>query len=73
MNLKLKNIPQTDEDYVVLYAEHLKQDSSLFAQQKLLIESQLESSKAVFREKFGEGEEFKKKARAYLKSVGMLE
>ena len=59
-------------DYVELYANKLKYDNSLFKQQKMLIESQLKASSSIFRNMFA-GDDFKEKARAYLKSIGVLE
>ena len=62
----------SDIDYVELYANKLKHDNSLFKQQKMLIESQLKASSSVFRNMFA-GENFKEKARAYLRSIGLLQ
>jgi len=64
--------PMTDMDYVELYAKKLREDNSLFKQQKMLIESQMKSSSQFFRNCFGEGEDFKKNARIYLRKVGLL-
>ena len=64
-------IPKTRLDYIVLYAEKLKEDNSLFRQQKMLIESQLRSSRQLFRNMFGTGAGFKINARRYLKKIGM--
>ena len=61
----------TDLDYVELYAEKLKEDNTLFKQQKILIESQLHSSKAIFMSKFGE-KNFKLNARKYLREIGLI-
>ena len=60
--------PKTDMDYVELYAERLKEDNSLFKQQKKLIESQLRGSSSLFRNMFGQTH-FKENARKYLKSI----
>ena len=60
--------PKTDLDYVELYAKMLKEDNSLFKQQKKLIESQLKSSSSLFRKMFGKAS-FKEKARKYIKSI----
>lgn len=65
--------PTTDMDYVELFAKKLKEDKNLFQQQKTIIESQLHSSWEIFRKKFGTGEEFKAKAREYLRGTGFLE
>ena len=64
MNLK------NDLDYVVLYAEKLKKDSSLFVQQKRLIESQLKGSSDLTKKRFGNN--FKENVRKYLKAVGLI-
>ncbi|MBU1051121.1 MAG: hypothetical protein KJ718_01050 [Nanoarchaeota archaeon] len=64
--------PIKDMDYVKLFAEKLKKDNSLFKQQKMLIESQLQASRSLFRNMFGTGEEFKKNARIYLRKVGLI-
>lgn len=61
-----------DLDYVEIYAKELKADSSLFKQQKRLIESQLQSSRAIFKEKFGAGKDFIINARKYLREIGLL-
>lgn len=62
--------PMTDLDYVELYAKKLKEDSSLFKQQKMLIESQMKSSSDVFNNMFGEN--FKVNARKYLRGIGLI-
>lgn len=67
-NTKLK----TDLDYVEYFAKRLREDNSLFKQQKMLIESQLKSSSELFKKRFGTGKDFKKNARAYLKKIGLL-
>ena len=59
-------------DYVKLYAEKLKRDKNLFAQQRMLINSQIIASRELFRNAFGKGEEFKKNARRFLKSTGRI-
>ncbi|MBU4502720.1 MAG: hypothetical protein KKA79_09040 [Nanoarchaeota archaeon] len=64
--------PVTDMDYVEFYAKKLKEDNRHFEQQKMLIESQMESSASLFRNMFGEGEEFKENARGYLKKLGII-
>jgi len=65
-------IPKTDLDYVEFYAAKLREDSSLFKQQKMLIESQLRSSSDLFKKKFGLND-FEKQARIYLKKIGLIE
>lgn len=62
--------PMADLDYVTLYAERLKEDNALFAQQKNLIDSQLVASSSLFRRIFSG--DFKLKAREHLKSIGVL-
>ena len=61
----------TDVDYVEMYARRLKNDNSIFAQQKKLIESQLQGSSSLFSNAFSGGD-FRKVARKYLKGVGLL-
>ncbi|MBS3158833.1 hypothetical protein J4206_06110 [Candidatus Woesearchaeota archaeon] len=70
--MKNKTIPKTDMDYVELYANKLKEDNSLFKQQKMLIESQLHASSSLFSKMFGRGKKFKVNARKYLKEVGII-
>ncbi len=62
----------TDMDFVEFYAKKLKEDKRHFEQQKIIIESQMESSAALFRKLFGEGEEFKANAREYLRKMGII-
>lgn len=62
----------TDLDFVKFYARKMKEDSKVFEQQKMLIESQLENSKNVFRSLFGTGEDFKINARKYLGQMGLI-
>ena len=64
-------IPKTRMDYIEIYAKRLKEDNSLFKQQKMLIESQLHSSSALFKGMFAKGKEFKANARKYLSSIGL--
>ena len=59
-------------DYVELFAQRLKEDKNLCQQQKPVIDSQLHRSWTLFGKRFGKGEEFKAKARAYLKGLGEL-
>ena len=61
----------TDVDYVEMYARRLKNDNSIFAQQKKLIESQLQGSSSLFSKAFSGGD-FRKAARKYLTGVGLL-
>ena len=64
--------PITDLDYVELFANKMKEDNSLFKQQKALIESQFIASRSLFRNAFGQ-KEYKKNARKYLKQRGLIE
>lgn len=57
-------------DYVELYARELRQNHSLFDQQKRLIESQLKSSYSLFAGMFKDN--FKDQARIYLKKIGLI-
>lgn len=59
-------------DYVTYYAERLREDNSIFKQQKMLIESQMKASQELFRKMFGTGEEFKRNARKYLRERGLI-
>ncbi len=61
--------PLNDVDYVELYALKLREDNRFFRQQKIIIESQMKSSKEIFRRKFGSGKRFRINARAYLKKL----
>jgi len=63
-------IPKTDLDYVELYALKLRDDNSIFRQQKMLIESQLQSSSELFKKMFGKN--FKDNARKYLRIRGLI-
>jgi len=69
----MKKIPIKDLDYVELYAEELRENNSLFEQQRELVNAQIVSSISVFKERFGEGDDFKKAAREYLKKIGLIE
>ena len=62
--------PQTDLDYVILYAKTLARDNSHFEQQKKLIDSQMQISREMFRKMFGK--DFKKNARIYLRKRGII-
>jgi|TARA_Y100000310_G_scaffold340828_1_gene437934 hypothetical protein len=70
--MKIVTKPVRDLDYVVLYANEMYKDNSLFDQQKELVESQLNSSSLLFRRKFGKGVSFKKKARDFLSKIGLI-
>jgi len=67
----MKKKPVKDLDYVKLYSEKLKENNSLFKQQKILIESQLEGSRSIFKNMFFKNN-FKENARKYLKDIGLL-
>jgi len=64
-------IPATDLDYIEFYADKLKNNNSLFKQQKILIESQLHGSSDLFRKMFGI-KNFKINARKHLKGIGLI-
>ena len=68
--MKLKKIPKTDLDYIVVYAEKLKENPKFFKQQKELIETQLSSSAALAKQRFSK-ENFKTEVRAHLKEIGV--
>ncbi|MBI2142356.1 hypothetical protein HYU15_02620 [Candidatus Woesearchaeota archaeon] len=63
-------VPKSRLDYVEFYAEKLKNDNRHFAQQKLLIDSQLKASSELFGKMFSGN--FKVKARSYLRNIGLL-
>jgi len=46
------------QGYVKYFAEKLREDNSIFKQQKMLIESQLKSSSELFRKRLGTGKDF---------------
>jgi hypothetical protein len=70
--LKLKKIPKTDEDYILLYAEELNSNpSEIFKQQKILIDSQMISSRSFFQNLF-KGKNFKEEARKYLRERNLI-
>ncbi len=69
MEIKIK--PKTNLNYVEIYSQKLKENSKLFSQQKSLINSQIKSSKSLFKH-FGKGEKFKQNARQYLKGVKLI-
>jgi hypothetical protein len=61
---------QSDLDYVIYYAEEMRENPKLFNQQKKLIESQLNASKSLFSN--WKGKYFKEKCRAYLRDRGII-
>ncbi len=63
--------PISNLDYVEFYAKMLREDNRLFAQQKILIDSQIKASQSFFRNAFS-GKDFKKEARKYLKGIVLL-
>lgn len=63
--------PLHDLDYVERYAQEMKDNPSLFKQQQLLIESQLQASASLFVQMFA-GKDFRTEARKYLKGRGLL-
>jgi|WetSurMetagenome_2_1015567.scaffolds.fasta_scaffold430673_2 hypothetical protein len=67
----IKKVPETDEDYILLYAEEMKKNPKIFHQQKVLIDSQIISSQSFFQNLF-KGKDFKTEARKYLKARGII-
>ncbi|MBU2615815.1 MAG: hypothetical protein KKC19_01810 [Nanoarchaeota archaeon] len=65
-------IPINDEDYVEIYSLALKENNKFFKQHKIIINSQIASSRQIFRNKFGNSKDFKKQAREYLKKIGVI-
>lgn len=63
--------PITNYDYVELYARKLKEDNSLFKQQKKFLEAQFKSSASLFSNWFV-GKDFKTEARKYLRGRGLI-
>jgi hypothetical protein len=59
-----------DIDFVVYYAEKLKEDNKFFQQQKVFLESQIKASKSIFSA--WQGRDFKKRARKYLAGRGII-
>ena len=58
-------------DYVELFAKKVREDSSIFEQQKNLIEAQMKSSSSLFKNMFNKN--FKAQAREYLKKIDLLQ
>jgi hypothetical protein len=71
VQIKFSEIPKTDMDYVEIYAKNLKANPELFKQQKMLINSQIKSSKSFFQNCFKD-KDFKTEARIYLKNRGLI-
>lgn len=65
-------IPKESLDYIEIYAKALKENPKHFKEQKMLIESQLNSSKELFMKRFGKGKIFRFNARRYLENIGRL-
>ena len=63
--------PLIDLDYVNYFAQRLRDNPSLFKDNKLLIDSQIKSSKEIFLKRFGK-KNFKENARKYLREIGIL-
>ena len=61
---------KTNEEYVIFYARQLKENKKYFKQQKIIIDSQIKSSREIFGKKFGKN--FKENARKYLREIGLL-
>ena len=57
-------------DYVERYAKELRTNPALFQQQKRFLESQYQISRSLFQN--FQGDDFKKKAREYLKGRGLI-
>jgi len=60
-----------DLDYVEYYARQLREDTSLFKQQKMLIDSQIKSSRELFNTRF-KNQDFKTQARKYLHECNLI-
>ena len=58
--------------FVELWAKKLKEDSSLFKVHKEFIESQMRINSLLLRSVFGEGEEYKKNVREFLRKFGAI-
>ncbi|MBI3033136.1 hypothetical protein HYY69_06690 [Candidatus Woesearchaeota archaeon] len=65
----MKNL--TSLEFVEFYSEKIKEDNTLFKQQKMLIESQMKSSSSFFLNKLGK-KNFKENARKYLREMGLI-
>ena len=70
MNMKPKKII-SKIDYVVFYAEQLKENAALFKQHKEFIESQYAASRSLFSNMFSK-DNFKAEARQYLRKIALL-
>ena len=57
-------------DYAKKYAEELRTNPTLFQQQKKFLESQYQISRSLFQN--FQGDDFKKKAREYLKGRWLI-
>lgn len=66
------NVPRDNLDYVKIYSSKLREDSKYFKQHKMLIDSQLKTSKLLFAKRFGTGNQFKTNAREYLRRIKNL-
>lgn len=74
---KLKPGKNNEEDrmnFVRYWAEYVRthDDEDWSKQQKVIIDSQLESSKNVFKKMFGTGTDFKINVRKYLGRMGLI-
>ncbi len=58
-------------DYIRFYADKIKENPKYFAQQKMIIESQMKASSSLFRNMF-KGKDFKVEARKYLRKIGLI-
>ena len=61
-------------NFVKYWAEYIRthSDKDWSKQQNMLINSQIKASQSLFRNSFGQGDDFKKNARKYLRKVGVL-
>ncbi|MCX6750023.1 MAG: hypothetical protein NTZ83_01045 [Candidatus Pacearchaeota archaeon] len=70
--MNLKQIPKTDLDYVILYAEKLKENPKFFVQQKELIDSQLTASSELTKKRFSKTD-FKNSVRKHLREIVIIQ
>ena len=61
---------QSDLDYVIFYAEQMLFNKMLFEKQRIFLESQFLASRTLFNKM--KGDNFKKFARGYLLSRGLI-
>jgi len=71
----VSKVPVSDGDYVILFAEKLRDDNSYFKDHKMIIDSQISSSRSLFNDKFSEelkNGNFKDSVRKFLQEIGLL-